>query len=159
MIRLRAREYRTVGVQLGHRYRNSPICIPDGTPEPPDDPQHYHPTTWPGARAPHAWLPDGSSTLDHFGRGFTLVAAAGADVSPLVTAAGRAGVPLEVLRVEGEIAARYERPLVLVRPDGHVSWRAAEIPPDPTALLARVCGVWSAAATTQATPVRASRRR
>ena len=33
----------------------------------------YEQTSRPGARAPHVWLPDGRSTLDLFGRGFTLL--------------------------------------------------------------------------------------
>lgn len=92
--RLRGREFRSIGVQLGHRYAGSPICLPDGTSEPPDEPDVYVPSTWPGCRAPHAWLPDGSSTLDHFGHGFVLVATATADPAPMVRAASALGVPL-----------------------------------------------------------------
>ena len=49
------------GVQLGYYYEDSPICVPDGTPPPIDDPVNYHPTARPGSRAPHAWLSDGRS--------------------------------------------------------------------------------------------------
>ena len=122
--RSRAKEFRCTGVQLGYRYSGSPICVPDGTPEPPDEPDEYVPSTWPGCRAPHVWLPDGSSVLDHFGRGFALVVSGSADPTPLVEAARRCGVPLTVLRLADPAAAElYERPLVLVRPDGHVGWR------------------------------------
>jgi hypothetical protein len=38
------------------------------------------------------------------------------------------------------IAALYERSLVLVRPDGHVAWRADAPPMDPAALVDRVRG-------------------
>jgi hypothetical protein len=34
----------------------------------------------------------------------------------------------------------YERPLVLVRPDGHVAWRGDVAPADPAALVARIRG-------------------
>jgi hypothetical protein len=39
-----------------------------------------------------------------------------------------------------ELSEIYERKLVLVRPDGHVAWRADEPPEDPLALFARVTG-------------------
>jgi hypothetical protein len=134
--RSRAKEFRCTGVQLGYRYSDSPICVPDGSPEPPDEPDEYVPSTWPGCRAPHVWLPDGSSVLDHFGRGFTLVVSGSADPTPLVQAAPRCDVPLTVLRLADPAAAElYERPLVLVRPDGHVGWRGRKAPADPVAVL------------------------
>lgn len=139
--RLRGREFRSIGVQLGHRYAGSPICLPDGTPEPPDEPDAYVPSTWPGCRAPHVWLPDGSSTLDHFGHGFVLVATATADPAPMVRAASALGVPLRVLRIDRPAVVRlYAAPMVLVRPDGHVAWRGASVSDDPIALLDRVRG-------------------
>src|SRR5262249_42776304 len=70
--RVVGREFRTIGAQLGYRYEASPICVADGTPAPPDPMETYMPTARPGSRAPHAWLPDGRSTLDLFGRGFAL---------------------------------------------------------------------------------------
>ena len=39
-----------------------------------------------------------------------------------------------------DIAALYERKLVLVRPDGHVAWRSDTMPADPAALARRVAG-------------------
>ena len=51
------------------------------------------------------------------------------------------GVPLrEVTIADPEIAALYERPLVLVRPDGHVAWRGDECPADAAAVVDRVRG-------------------
>jgi hypothetical protein len=38
------------------------------------------------------------------------------------------------------IAQLYERPFVLVRPDGHVAWRASAAPPDPLAIIDAVRG-------------------
>ncbi|WP_326732721.1 FAD-dependent monooxygenase [Streptomyces phaeochromogenes] len=139
--RSRGKEFRCTGIQLGYRYSGSPICVPDGTPEPPDEPDDYVPSTWPGCRAPHAWLPDGGSVLDHFGRGFVLVVSGPADPSALVEAAHHRGVPLTVLRLADPAAARlYERPLVLVRPDGHVGWRGEQVPADSGAVLDRLRG-------------------
>ena len=67
------RMFRTAGLQLGYRYESSPICIEDGTPPPPDDPETFIPSARPGSRAPHAPLADGRSTLDLFGRNFVLL--------------------------------------------------------------------------------------
>ncbi|WP_371574637.1 FAD-dependent monooxygenase [Streptomyces sp. NBC_01314] len=139
--RSRGKEFRCTGVQLGYRYSGSPICVPDGTPEPPDEPDDYVPSTWPGCRAPHLWMPDGSSVLDHFGRGFVLVISGSADPSALVKAAAQRGVPLTLLRLADPAAARlYERPLVLVRPDGHVGWRGERAPADSVAVFDRLRG-------------------
>ncbi len=141
---LRSKEFRSIGVQLGHRYVDSPICMPDGTEQPPDEPDSYVPSTWPGCRAPHAWLADGSSLLDHYGKGFVLVATGAVsttDIDRIVGAATDRQVPLTVLRVgDAAIARLYERPLVLVRPDGHVGWRGDRAPADPGALWDRLRG-------------------
>ncbi len=83
------REWFTLGAHLGYRYEGSPICWPDGTAAPPDDPRVYVPTARPGHRAPHAFLADGRSTLDLFGRGFALIGfgANAAEAAPLLEAA------------------------------------------------------------------------
>ena len=39
-----------------------------------------------------------------------------------------------------EIAGLFEKPLVLVRPDGHIAWRGDAPPDDPGALIDRVRG-------------------
>jgi 2-polyprenyl-6-methoxyphenol hydroxylase-like FAD-dependent oxidoreductase len=132
------REWFTIGIQLGYRYEGSPICIPDGTPAPPDEPATYTQTARPGHRAPHAWLAPGQSTLDLFGRGFALLrfGAAPADATALVDAATRCGVPMTVCDISNKkAAALYERRLVLVRPDGHVAWRGDEIPADAARVI------------------------
>jgi hypothetical protein len=125
------REWFTIGIQLGYRYEGSPICIPDGTPAPPDETATYTQTARPGHRAPHAWLAPGQSTIDLFGRGFVLMrfGAAPADVTPFVNAAAERQVPLMVRNLRSEEAATLcERRLVLVRPDGHVAWRSDGLP-------------------------------
>ena len=130
-----------IGVHLGYSYDPSPIVVPDGTPRPPDDRVGYVPTARPGARAPHAWLADGRSTLDLFGRAFALLDFGQGSVSALVDAARRRGVPIEVHPIDdAEIARLYERRLVLVRPDGHVAWRGDAPPGDPGRLIDTITG-------------------
>jgi hypothetical protein len=59
----------------------------------------------------------------------------------LIEAAVDRRVPLrEIAIADPEVAALYERKLVLVRPDGHVAWRADESPSDPGAIVDRVRG-------------------
>jgi len=123
-------DWQSWGLQLGYRYEGSTAIVPDGTQEPPDSYSEYTPTARPGHRAPHAWLGDGLSTLDLFGRGFALLAFPGADegmIAGFEAEAEAAGMPLTTHRIaDPEIAALYERPIVLVRPDGHVAWRGSE---------------------------------
>jgi 2-polyprenyl-6-methoxyphenol hydroxylase-like FAD-dependent oxidoreductase len=140
------REWFTLGVHLGYRYEGSPICWPDGSTAPPDEARSYVPTARPGHRAPHAWLRDGRSTLDLFGRGFMLLGfgAAAAEAAPLLQAARARGVPLNFVPLaEPQVAALYQRKFVLVRPDGHVAWRDDRMPADPLRLIDVVRGAAS----------------
>lgn len=133
-------EWESMGLQLGHRYENSPICVPDGTAPTPDDFRLYVPTARPGSRAPHAWLKDGRSTLDLFGECFVLLHFRDDDThdpAALVDAFSDRKIPLMTVTLnEPDIAALYERRFVLVRPDGHVAWRADAI--DDALLIADV---------------------
>jgi len=143
LVRGIGRTWRTPGLQIGYSYEASPICIPDGTRPKPDMPHDFVPTARPGSRAPHVVLSDGRSTLDLYGRGFILLRlgrnAPGA--CAIKSAASARGVPLEIITLSDRvIMERYERRLVLVRPDGHVAWRANAAPPDPNALIEKVRG-------------------
>lgn len=136
-------EWSSLGVELGYRYDHSPVIVPDGSPATPDEPDVYVQTARPGHRAPHAWLPDGRSTIDLFGKGFVLLRFGGVDcsVDALVAAADTRGVPLEVIDIDSpEIAELYERRLALVRPDGHVCWRGDRLPGDADGLIDTVTG-------------------
>ena len=137
------KHFAPIGVHLGYRYEDSPLIVPDGTPPPPLETASYTPTARPGHRAPHAWLADGRSTLDLFGRDFVLLrfggAAPGGEI--MQSAARAAGVPLSIFAIDDpDIAALYDRRLVLVRPDGHVAWRADAEPEDAATLMATVAG-------------------
>lgn len=141
-------DWDSLGMQLGYRYEDSPICIPDGTPAPPDTVMNYVQTSRPGSRAPHAWLPDGRSTLDLFGQGFVLLrlGEGAPSAEPLLAAAQSKGVPMRVEEIAGQaIAALYERRLVLVRPDGHVAWRGDALPQDVETLIETVRGAMAPA--------------
>ena len=141
---LMSHEWFMNGYHLGYRYDDSPVIVPDGTPAPPLEGRTYTQVARPGARAPHVWLANGRSTLDLYGRGFVLLRL-GAD-SPagegLQGAARERKVPLEVVAIEApDVLQAYERRLVLVRPDGHVAWRADTEPADAHAIIDRVRGV------------------
>ena len=69
----KTREFKTLGVVLGSRYENSPIVVADGSAPPVEHHANYQPSAHPGCLAPHAWLDDGSSLYDHFGRRFSLL--------------------------------------------------------------------------------------
>ena len=119
-------EWFTIGVHLGYRYDESPICWPDGSAGAPHEVARYVQESRAGARAPHVWLRDGRSTLDLFGDGFVLLRfTAGAAAEPIAAALRDRGVPVEIVELSAEPAAvdAYAAPLVLVRPDGHVAWR------------------------------------
>lgn len=130
------------GVVLGYRYSHSPIVVPDGTPEPPDDARMYVPTGRPGHRAPHAWIDDSTALMDLLGPGFNLLCFEDADAGAkaLVACARERGIPLREVRVHSDEArALYGRRYALVRPDLMMAWRGDAVG-DPARLLATVTG-------------------
>jgi len=133
-----------LGMELGYRYESAAV-IPDGSAPAAvaDDVIDYVPSGRPGHRAPHLWLErDGErcSTLDLLGTRFTVLAGRGG--RPWIDAAGAAskrlgleisahaiGADGEWADPSGRFAAMYgvgETGAVLVRPDGHVAFRATE---------------------------------
>ena len=145
-LRWMSRQFSSAGTHLGYRYADSPVIIPDNTPEPPDDPSVVVPGTWPGMRAPHVFLGDdahagGPSTLDWFGRDWMMChAGPETEAAPLRDALRARGAPARTQSVPARAAATFERALVLVRPDGHVAWRGDRPPGDPAQVAATVCG-------------------
>lgn len=126
-----------LGIRVGGRYASSSvICAERGAP--PETP-----TTWPGGRAPAVRLADGSQLFDRLGPELTLVDLTdGGAGRPLVTAANRRGIPMTHLTVtDPAVLACWDRPLVLVRPDHHVAWRAGRVPDDWHSVLDLVSGL------------------
>jgi 2-polyprenyl-6-methoxyphenol hydroxylase-like FAD-dependent oxidoreductase len=137
------REFIIPGIALGVRYAGSQLVADDGSPPVPDDAHTYIPTARPGHRAPHVWLANGDALCDHFANGFTLLRTdPDMAVESILQSARKVGLPVALLDVAEEpVRARYEKPLVLIFPDGHVAWRGECAPADPSALIDRVRGV------------------
>lgn len=145
-IRWMARQFASAGTHLGYRYVTSPVIVPDGAPEPPDDPSQVVPSTWPGSRAPHAWTGANTSmkaetTLDWFGRDYVLLEQQAGSGAAMREAISRLGAPVRSQTLDGaQLGNLFERRFVLVRPDGHVAWRGDAMPADLDRIAARVTG-------------------
>jgi 2-polyprenyl-6-methoxyphenol hydroxylase-like FAD-dependent oxidoreductase len=140
--RLGNAENESTGIEFGYVYHGSPVVADEAGTAPPSDPLRYVPTTMPGARLPSTFLQDGSALFDRLGPWFTLVNFGAMDTAPVVTAAERARVPLQVLSLrEPALEGIYGRDAFLVRPDQHVAWRGAETSAtDAGNVLARALG-------------------
>ena len=136
------------GVELGQLYASQAV-VADGSTRaaPTRDPElYYHPSTFPGAYLPHAWLQRGQrklSTLDLVGRGrFTLLTGVGGQAwrDAAAKVAERLGIALDVVSIGGpgcdaqDVYGRWqalsgisENGCVLVRPDRYVAWREQAI--------------------------------
>jgi 2,4-dichlorophenol 6-monooxygenase len=133
--------------------------VSDGTPEPVParDPElYYHPTTWPGASLPHAWLDRDRrqvSTLDlvsgtHFslltglgGEGWAEAAAAATHATGVAIDVHNIGTQDGPVDAYGDWAALREvgsSGAILVRPDRHIAWRAEEYTPQSAQRLTEV---------------------
>lgn len=139
------REFRSLGIVLGYRYKDSPTIIHDGTPPPKETVIEFEPSAHPGCLAPHFWLDQSVSLYDVFGPGFTLVTTdtvPESDYEILEQAASEAQVPLKTVRVprtpfEDLYQARY----ALIRPDQHVAWRGNNLSGDAETIISRVRGI------------------
>jgi 2-polyprenyl-6-methoxyphenol hydroxylase-like FAD-dependent oxidoreductase len=142
------REFKTLGVVLGYRYKDSPVIVDDGTEPPPLNAMVYRPSAYPGCVAPHLWLEDGSSLYDHFGPGYTLLATDGREADELrgvESAAAASGIPLKVIAPkDSRLGRRYMAHLAIIRPDQHVAWRGNQLPDNPGELLRRITGNFAA---------------
>ena len=128
--RLKSPEFFSLGLVLGYSYAGSPIIAPSAEAGPTEIPDvtSYRPSSEPGARLPHWWRPDGSSLYDHLGQGFTLLCpergARNPGVAALAERAARRRIPLEL--VHAPASYPWAQEFLLVRPDQHIAWRAAD---------------------------------
>lgn len=132
-----------VAMELGQIYRS---LSPVGTNR--DVPDARRPDEWagePGTRAPHVWIGSERSTLDHFGRHWTLVTSCETWRDAAEAVAGQLDVNIDVLcfPVESEphdlLVTAYglgSGGASLVRPDGYIAWRCQTAPTSRAAALA-----------------------
>lgn len=130
----------SVGQSLGFVYEGAGV-VPDGTVGKPLNPRVYEPTDRPGSRFPHLWLDSARqrSTLDWFDRDFVLVAGPLGHAWEAAAAAAteKLGIAMRFERLPRANPAEGihmgMKGAALVRPDGHVCYRAAWLPEDPAA--------------------------
>jgi hypothetical protein len=149
---IKDREFHSLGVVLGSRYRESPVLTPapSGAPDAPDS-GDYTPLARPGCLAPHVWLAEGNapgaSLYDRFATsGFTLLAtrqpaigATGA-TDELVATAVTLGIPLSLLApIHAGLHALYQCDYALIRPDHYIAWCGNSLA-DAAAVLGLVAG-------------------
>jgi putative polyketide hydroxylase len=145
------------GQQYGTVYTSAAV-VPDGTAPVESTVGEYRETGFPGARAPHVWLRRSGverlSTVDLWDGGFALLVGAAGDLwlRAASAAADRFVVHLTAHQIGPELGLaddgdpwtqKYGVPedgAVLVRPDGHVGARFAQLPADPCAVLDEAVG-------------------
>jgi tetracenomycin A2 monooxygenase-dioxygenase len=137
-------QYSHYGLQFGTVYYSS-AAIPDGSELVASTTTEYYPTAYPGAHAPHVWLrsPSGErlSTVDLLHSRFVVLAAPagiawvdaarelsrelGIDIGAFTIGAG--GDYVDDDNAWQRIYEVAPTGVVIVRPDGHVAFRAAEL--------------------------------
>ncbi|MFD8780738.1 FAD-dependent monooxygenase [Kitasatospora sp. NPDC059599] len=147
--------YRSTAVLSDPQDPALPPLDPDRARPDGEDPNGTHLDGVPGTRLPHLRLTDPPGpastldlvgpgfTLDPLGPGFTLLAPAGeAAWQRQADAAAAAGLPVAVRPLPTAFVSRCAA--LLVRPDGHIAWRAPHPPADDALLLTVLRGILSA---------------
>jgi 2-polyprenyl-6-methoxyphenol hydroxylase-like FAD-dependent oxidoreductase len=149
ILNVKAREFYSLHAVLGYRYGRSPVIAAD---EPARRQSEYVPSSEAGCLAPHAWLRNGRSLYDLFGRDFTLLVRG----DPRAVAADTRGIPLKRVRLPAAVPPElYPARFTLIRPDQHVAWRGDRWAPEMLELAAgRATGAASEASQTRSQAVR-----
>ena len=141
-------EFDAHGVEMNHRYKSNSV-LTEGDKEPEfnkDKELFYQPTTYPGARIPHAWVYDKTgvkhSILDLCGKGnFSIFTGIGGEewLKAAKNIETQLGVKIQCNIIgpdqdfedhAGEWSSIREisaSGLVLVRPDQHICWRSKDM--------------------------------
>jgi hypothetical protein len=123
--------FHAIGVDLGYRYDDSPICIRDAlTVNAPDTLDHYEPCFSPGHPVPNLKLDSSAWLYDKLGRGFTILNFTGVSVLSSFNTDVFKNVhfPMtESLIDEVQAKNLAGANFVLVRPDWHVCWRGMSV--------------------------------
>ena len=141
-------EFDAHGVEMNHRYKSNSV-LTEGDKEPEfkkDKELFYQPTTYPGARIPHAWVYDKTgvkhSILDLCGKGnFSIFTGIGGEewLKAAKNIETQLGVKIQCNIIgpdqdfedhAGEWSSIREisdSGLILVRPDQHICWRSKEM--------------------------------
>ena len=125
------REFDSLGIVLGSRYRQSTVMLAGDDTSADDDATDYRPSARAGCLAPHTWLQEGTahgaSLYDHFSNsGLTLLvtrqALKGAAAAVGAAAAAQA-IPLTIVAPKCErLGQLYGCNFVLIRPDQYIAW-------------------------------------
>lgn len=139
---INVQQYAAAGLNFGAYYETSPIIAYDTKAFPAYTMSTFTPSTTPGCRMPHVFLPDGRSLYDLLGSGYTLVRThPDADADGILSAAREAGVPLDLIDLPDEVRSAYDRKLLLVRPDQMIAWRGDAVGADEAAaVIAQIRG-------------------
>ncbi|MGW1743918.1 FAD-dependent monooxygenase [Nocardia sp. NPDC001965] len=122
----KTREFRSLGVQLGCVYANSPnIVAPAEGLE--NSATTYIPRSTAGHLAPHIWIAD-AALYDLLGPGITALTTIGSPQRParttteLIGAAETTGIPLTIVALPAEARVLYPEDYTLVRPDQFIAY-------------------------------------
>ena len=141
-------EFDAHGVEMNHRYKSNSV-LTEGDKEPEfkkDKELFYQPTTYPGARIPHAWVYDKTgvkhSILDLCGKGnFSILTGIGGEewLKAAKNIETQLGIKIQCNIIgpdqdfedhAGEWSSIREisdSGLILVRPDQHICWRSKDM--------------------------------